>query len=206
MKFIYVIILIQHERKQKQRSMPLKLCEFTCVSYLSQGIKSDLCLRKYRCVSVCSGVCMYLSVFGVTPVTSQEEWSSVVNQLPRPSISITAAPEQRSRVKRTSCREHTNNDMLYRANDIREGKCINKPPYFSALLWVHLLMMSSALSPLVLQWELPLWLAFLSLAHITRLLPAISPVNAQTNKKTRLHILNLLIRAIGAFTSKKEGG
>lgn len=45
---------------------------------------------------------LYLSVLGVTPVTSQEEWSSVVNQLPRPSISITAAPEHRSRVKRTS--------------------------------------------------------------------------------------------------------
>lgn len=45
---------------------------------------------------------LYLSVLGVTPITSQEEWSSVVNQLPRPSISITAAPEHRSRVKRTS--------------------------------------------------------------------------------------------------------
>lgn len=50
-----------------------------------------------------SGV--YLSVFGVTPVTSHDEWSSVVNQLPSPSISITAAPEQRSRVNRTSYRE-----------------------------------------------------------------------------------------------------
>lgn len=57
-------------------------------------------------------VFMYLSVLGVTPVTSQEEWSSVVNHVPKPSISITAAPEQRSRVKRTSfgktqCREES---------------------------------------------------------------------------------------------------
>lgn len=59
-------------------------------------------------IATCQGtllkieVCLYLSVLGVTPVTSQEDWSSVVNQLPSPSISITAAPEQRSRVKRTS--------------------------------------------------------------------------------------------------------
>lgn len=58
--------------------------------------------QKYRICKVRSGACVYLSVLGVTPVTSQEEWSSVVNQLPSPSISITAAPEQRSRVKRTS--------------------------------------------------------------------------------------------------------
>lgn len=58
--------------------------------------------QKQRYVCVRSGVCVYLSVLGVTPVTSQAEWSSVVNQLPNPSISITAAPEQRSRVKRTS--------------------------------------------------------------------------------------------------------
>ncbi|TNN58394.1 hypothetical protein EYF80_031405 [Liparis tanakae] len=37
----------------------------------------------------------------------QEEWSSVVSQLPRPSISITAAPEQRSRREKspTYCHE-----------------------------------------------------------------------------------------------------
>lgn len=57
-------------------------------------------------------MCAYRAALGVTPVTSQEEWSSVVTQLPRPSISITAAPEQRSRVKRTSCGEHTDKDML----------------------------------------------------------------------------------------------
>lgn len=55
---------------------------------------------------------VYLSVLGVTPVTSQAEWSSVVNQLPNPSISITAAPEQRSKVKRTSCRRQRNCDKL----------------------------------------------------------------------------------------------
>lgn len=43
-----------------------------------------------------------LSRFGVTPVTSQEVWSSVVSQLPTPSISITVAPAQRSNVNRTS--------------------------------------------------------------------------------------------------------
>lgn len=68
-----------------------------------------------------SGIYMYLSVLGVTPVTSQDEWSWVVIQLPSPSISITAAPEQRSRVKRTSWEQHTNKDMMFIA--FHANKC-----------------------------------------------------------------------------------
>lgn len=67
---------------------------------------------KNTCMSV------YLSVLGVTPVTSQVEWSCVVSQLPNPSISISAAPEQRSKVKRTSCGRQGNCDKL------------QQPPYF----------------------------------------------------------------------------
>ena len=46
----------------------------------------------------------HLSRFGVTPVTSQEEWCSVVSQLSTPSISMMVTALQRSKVKRTSCR------------------------------------------------------------------------------------------------------
>lgn len=63
----------------------------------------------------------YLSVLGVMPDTSQEEWSSVVNQLPRPSISITAAPAQRSSVKRTSCNEQWNRTQWVKLILSRKG-------------------------------------------------------------------------------------
>lgn len=90
------------------------VCMFEC-TYMYIYIYSVYMEWMCVCVCVSSGVAAYLSVLDVTPVTSQAEWSSVVNQLPNPSISITAAPEQRSRVNRTSCRHKQSHQvsMLY---------------------------------------------------------------------------------------------
>lgn len=114
-----------------------------------------------------SGIYMYLSVLGVTPVTSQDEWSWVVIQLPSPSISITAAPEQRSRVKRTSWKQHTNKDMMFIA--FHANKCT---PCCCKVL-PCIMCITRAESPI------PIF----TLVCITLLVPPMFPANALTLNK-----------------------